>query len=201
MCGGGPMKGKWLVPLLLVVAIGAAGFGLTGEKAQKVQKINMETDKTANIGCGAMGLNPLRCEVYPELTEAVKEYYAQKGREEGFIEAYDDIRVYTKLGKYTGSYLVFATYEMKIKDIYTKVPGLATLYAEKNGTSGTYEIQSDFADSGLKEYVAALSTHEDVQALLEQVNKEYEAALDSDALLREALLDLKNAYEEQSESE
>ena len=77
-----------------------------------------------------MELNPLRKEEYPEITDAVKEYYRQQGEEASFVESYDNIRVYTKEGRYRGTYVVFAAYDMKIKDIYTKVPGLGTVYAQ-----------------------------------------------------------------------
>ncbi len=192
------MKKQWLVPLLLAVVAGAAGFGLTGEKAQKVQKINLEAGETENVGCEAMSLNPLRLEAYPELSRTVEEYYAQKEKEEDFIESYDYIQVYTKLGQEKDSYVVFATYKMKIKDIYTETPGLAVFFAKRDGTSGGYKMEQDLAGEGLEEYMAVLSTHEDVQALMKRTNEEYEAAVGSDALLREALQDLRHAYEEQA---
>lgn len=190
------MKKGWLALLLLVAVTGIVGFGLTGGKAQKVQRINQDTVRTVNPGCRTQALNPLRENAYPELTEAVQEYYRQLGTAKNFIEEYDDIRVYTKSGKYTGSYIAFIRYEMKIKDIYTTVPGLGTLYIEKNGTSGAYEIKSE-PDRELREYVSVVNSHGDVQELFTKTNEEYESAVWSDALLREALLDLKNAYEEQ----
>lgn len=191
------MKKRWLVPLLFVITAGVVGFGFTEEKAQKVQKMNYkyQTVRAVNPGSRAAALNPLRKDAYPELSQTVKEYYKKLGNDRDFIEAYDNIRVYTKVGRYTGSYVVFARYKMKVKDIYTKIPGLGTLYIEKDGTSGEYEIKSGIEDDELKEYVTLVSAHKDVQALLKKTNKEYKKAVDSDALLKEALLDLKNAYE------
>lgn len=193
------MKKTWLIPLLLAALAGIVGFGLTGEKAQKVQKINRGSVGTMNPGCKEEALNPLRKDAYPLVSRTVREYYRELGDARNFIEGYEDVQVYTKSGKYTGSYVVFVKYGMKIKDIYTKVPGLGTLYIEKNGTSGAYEIKSELTEE-MKSYVALVSAHEDVQALLSETNEEYEAALQSDALLAEELLDLKNAYEEQSGS-
>lgn len=192
------MRKGWLIPLILVVVIGVMGFGLTGEKAQKVQKISREPVAAERLGCELEACNPLREEQYPELSETVKDYYVQRGSGKNFIESYDNIRVYTKEGRYAGSYVVFVKYDMKIRDIYTKVPGLGTLYVEKNGTSGAYEIKGDSGDAELKEYVALVSSHTDVLSLIEKTNAEYEAAVDSDALLKEALLDLRNAYEDQT---
>lgn len=193
------MKKRWLVPMLLVLVVGAVGFGLTGEKAHEVHKMSVRAAKGENLGCEAMAMNPLREDSYPELSNTVREYYEQLEGSAGFVESYDNIRVYTKLGKKTGSYLVFVRYEMKIQDIYTKVPGLGTLYAEQNGTSGGYEIKSG-EDSEMKDYAAVISAHEDVQKLFAEVNEDYAQALASDALLREALSDLRDAYENPAEN-
>ncbi|MEZ3437093.1 MAG: hypothetical protein K1W34_21300 [Lachnospiraceae bacterium] len=193
------MKKGWIALLLLAAVTGIAGFGFTGGKAQKAQKINWDTVETINPGSQAEILNPLRENTDVKLTETVREYYGHLGDSKSFIEDYGDIRVYTKLGKYTGSYIAFVRYEMKIKDIYTKVPGLGTLYIEKDRTSGEYEVKTD-PDEELKEFLPFISTHEDVQKLLEATDKEYESAVQSDALLRESLLDLKSAYEEQTGS-
>ena len=192
------MKKRWLVPLALVLIAGIAGFGLTREKAQEVQRINAKSDRVENIGSRTKSLNPLREEAYPGLSEIVRDYYASAGKENSFAESYDDIRVYTKVGQYTGSYVAFVRYDMKIKDIYKKVPGLGTLYIERDRTSGEYEIKSEPGGKELTEYVSFLSTHDDVRELLEETNTAYETAVDSDALLRESLLDLKKAYEEQT---
>ena len=190
------MKRRWMIPLMLVLAAGIAGFGLTREKAQEVQKINAGSGEVRNIGSRARELNPLREDAYQGLSETVKEYYEKAGSDkEGFVEAYDNIQVYTKLGEYTGTYVAFVRYDMKIKDIYTKVPGLETLYIKKNGTGSEYEVKKGSETEGLAEYVALLGSHDDVKALFEDTNTAYETAVNSDALLREALLDLKNAYE------
>ena len=55
-------------------------------------------------------------------------------------------------------------------------------------------------ENGIREYVARISRHEDVQALLDETGNEYTEAVQSDALLQEALLDLKNAYEDSTGS-
>lgn len=193
------MRKRHIVPWLLVFVVVAAGSGLTPEKAQEVQKINTESAEVANVGYESMDMNPLLEEHYPELSRMVKDYYGTLRKNTGFIEYYDNVHVYTKRGKIAGTYVVFVTYEMKIKDIFTKVPGLGTLYVtRKNTKDKEYQIEKGSHDSEVKECVAVLSSHKDVQALLAEVNTRYEQAVNSDALLKEALIDLKNAYEEQA---
>ncbi len=191
------MKKRWFVPLLFVVALGIVGFGLTGEKAQEVQKMNEASERVVNTGCDTAELNPLLKEAYPGISRMIRRNYSDAGKGSGFVESYDNLRVYTKRGRYAGSYVVFVRYDMKIKDIYTKVPGLGTLYVERSGTGSDYEIKEAAGEEGLQEYVALLSSHEDVQALFEETNAEFEKAVESDALLKEALVDLQDAYEEQ----
>ena len=83
---------------------------------------------------------------------------------------------------------------MKIKDIYTEVPGLVTIYVSKDDKSGQYQIDTKDLDEQKEEYVHAMAEHADVQEMLRQTEDEFAEAVHSDALLREALADLKQAY-------
>lgn len=187
----------FLVLTIAVLAIGTVGFGFTGEKAQKikVQKIEEKAVRQKNIGCDKEELNPLRKETYPNLNEAVKEHFVELQKaEKNFAEKYNNIHIYTKAGQYYGTYIVFAEYQMKIKDIYTEVPGLAVLYAVRDEKSGQYDIGTDMPGDMDMSYVQSLTTHKDVTELLTKAEEQYETAVKSDALLKEALADLQNAY-------
>lgn len=188
---------QFIVCLVLVFFIaGAAGVGLTKEKAQgmKIHKISKEDVKIKNIGCTVEEINPLRKDEYPELNSAVKKYFDEIKKDEKFAEKYDDIHVYTKVGQYRDTYIVFAQYRMKIKDIYTEVPGLATLYASKDEKSGEYQIDTKKPEGQEKDYLQSLLQHKDVRHILSEAEEEFNTALQSDAILRESLMDLKDAY-------
>ena len=88
--------------------------------------------------------------------------------------------------------MTFVTYDMKIRGIYTEVPGLSTFYAKKE--KDKMQVISDPKESDVQRYIARLTKHQDVQNLFRKVNEEYNGALQSDALLREALSELQNAY-------
>ena len=182
--------------MLLVLALGVVGFNLTEEKVQKAQKTNSQDAKAENKGYDSMETNPLRLEEYPEVTDVVKSYYARLAENSDFVESYDNVQVYTKLGKYKDSYVAFVKYDMKIKDIYTGVPGLGTLYVEKNKESGKYHVSQTVEDDKLKSSVEEVAGQDDVDKLLADTTSQYHSAVESDALLREALADLKNAYED-----
>ena len=81
---------------------------------------------------------------------------------------------------------------MKIKGIYTEVPGLDTLYLEKD-EDGKWKLTADISSEEIKNSVQEIAVHTDVEELLEQTQTAYEEAVASDAILREALSDLENA--------
>ena len=189
------MKKRWIVPLCLALVAGVTGLLSTTEETQKVQKISAAEPRMDNLGCETMELNPLHEEEDPNILKTVVDYYGEQKEKSDFIESYDNVHVYTKLGKYRGSYVAFVKYEMKIKDIYTKVPGLGTLYLIPDETGEGFKVDAEAKKNQTRDYVARISTHEDVQALLQEAGREYTEAVQSDALLQEALLDLKNAYE------
>lgn len=182
-----------IVCMILVLAVAAAGFNLTKEKAQNIVAADV---KVENKGGVDMATNPLETNAHPDVEKVVQDYYAGLAENTEFVERYDHVQVFTKAGKYEGSYVVFARYEMKIKDIYTQVPGLGTLYVEKNEESGKLHVDTRTEALDVQEYVKTVASHEDVQALMTSIQTDYTNAVASDALLAEALQDLKNAYEE-----
>ena len=196
-CSDGRRK-HWKIVILIFLAvfaavIGAAGSSLTKAKVQKAQKKISDHLYTENRRSEYILLNPLRMEEDPKLTGAVRDYYRQQEQEAGFVESYDDICVYTKEGKYRGTYVAFARYNMKIRDVYTKVPGLSTVYIAED-EEGRYQVSASVEDEIVKEYIQKIAEHEDVQELMSETQEAYQAAVRSDALLQEALADLENAY-------
>lgn len=183
-----------------VLMAGVVGFGLTDEKPRKAQMIRKESTLVKDTICKVQKLNPLKKDAYPEINKAVKEYYKKLAEKADFVESYRNIQVYTKTGNYRDSYVAFVTYGMKIKDIYTEVPGLGTLYVKKDQKSGSYKVMSGKINAQTKVYMNAMAGQQDVQALLAKVETEYKEAVQSDALLQEALEDLKNAYEDSTGS-
>lgn len=189
------MKARWIMScVVLLCAAAAVGFILTEDNAQMAASGEVVVLEE-NEGYLDMESNPLLSDTYPELEDAVRKYYSERKEDTGFVEDYHNVQIYAKKGRYKDSYVVFVRYDMKIKDIYTEVPGLGTLYVEKNADSGEYQIDSAPEQEGIQELVNTLASHGDVQSLMAQIQTDYENAVASDALLAEALQDLKNAYE------
>ncbi|MEG0794121.1 MAG: hypothetical protein RR399_09960, partial [Lachnospiraceae bacterium] len=53
-------------------------------------------------------------------------------------------------------------------------------------------------DEDVKHVVKAVAEHEDVQALITETQTKYDQAVQSDETLRQALMDLQQAYEDAS---
>ena len=103
------------------------------------------------------------------------------------IESYNNITTYSKDGVEKGSYVVYAYYEGKIADIDTLAPSLSVLYAVP-GENGSLVISSDKdSDSEISSYINTVSADADVQALIADVNKKYQQAIDSDEALKNYL--------------
>lgn len=180
---------------VLVFCVGAVVYLLKDKKVQNAQETNSTGHRKLNSGCESMVENPLRLEEDPQIVGAVEAYYRELADETTFVEGYEDLKVYTKLGKYEDTCVAFVSYGMKIKDVYTEVPGLVTLYLYKD-RNGAWQVNTEAEPEELQDYIEIIAAHEDVQALLRETQTAYQEAVESDALLQEALNDLKNAYED-----
>lgn len=182
--------------MFLFVLIAAVGFFSTKDKVPKETSATPKQDKRAvNVDSADSAKNVLLPGQVEDVDLMVKEYYAELSDRSDFVESYDNVQVYTKTGPYEDSYIVFAYYEMKIKDIYTKVPGLGTLYAEKDA-DGVYRLEKEVADENVSGLLRKLMLHDDVQALMAEVQSKYTEAVQSDELLKEAMDDLQRVYED-----
>ena len=189
------MKARWIMScIVLFFLVTAAGFILTEDKTQTAasEKVIVLEE---NEGYQDMESNPLMTNTEPEVETAVKKYYSELAEDAGFVEDYHNIQLYTKKGRYVDSFVVFVRYDMKIKDIYTEVPGLGTLYVEKDSEIGEYIVDPRPEEKDIQECVSTLASHDDIESLMSQIQTDYANAVASDALLEEALQDLKEAYE------
>lgn len=189
------MKARWIMScIVLFFLVTAAGFILTEDKTQTAasEKVIVLEE---NEGYQDMESNPLMTNTEPEVETAVKKYYSELAEDAGFVEDYHNIQIYTKKGRYEDSFVVFVRYDMKIKDIYTEVPGLGTLYVGKDSEIGEYIVDPRPEEKDIQECVSTLASHDDIESLMSQIQTDYANAVASDALLEEALQDLEEAYE------
>ncbi len=116
-----------------------------------------------------------------------------------YIEEYRLKDVYTKNGLSENSYVVYASFEYKCKDIDTLVPALSQLYVI---TDEDGELKIDAAsssDATISNYVNQLKEDDDVKALTKKIRDAYDQALQDDSDLADFLETL--GTEEDSSSE
>lgn len=189
------MKKRQIAIAAALVIVSTAGLTLTNEKMfEKVQARKVVSMIEGVPGVEVMELNPLKTGEHPEIVSLIETHFQELLKTQDFVEDYQNITVYTKRAKYIDTYVVFAKYEMKIKDIYSPVPGLETFYVKRDEEKSGYQIEREKLDDITKRIIQTVAAHDDTVALFEQTEKEYNDTLQSDALLHEALADLQNAY-------
>lgn len=100
-----------------------------------------------------------------------------------YTENYENFTCYTKPGPEANSYIVFAYYEIKFKDIDTLAPGLTSLYICTNDAGSLYVYDGELSDE-VNEYIRTVAAQDDVVELLNKVDTKYSEAAAADATLK-----------------
>ena len=151
----------------------------------------------------ALAENPLQDDKYPEITDVVKNYLnaflieddAKRAetiaqyvgnlydinsvKQRTYVSEYSDVECYTKKGPYDDTYVVYAYYQMGLKNIDTTVPAISRLYVVRDKKTGNVYIQNDSGDD-IQKYMNKVTKDSDVQDLLKDVQEEFESVKASD---------------------
>lgn len=111
-----------------------------------------------------------------------------------YVEEYQDITCYTKTGSEDGSYVVSVTFNVKYQDVDTVAPGMDFFYVrtDDNGElymDNTYSpfnltYQEYTLDQTVVQMIQDYQTGDDVIALQNSVQTDYDQALQADAALK-----------------
>ena len=130
----------------------------------------------------------------PEVTEVMKKYYAALSKQDlagvmavvdelpdseaapisSSTTVYSNIRVYTKPGPDADSYVVYTRYDYKNENQPVAFPGLTESFVRKDA-SGDYKIVFSGLDDETSKFIAKTTQEADVQALISEVKKEFDA--------------------------
>jgi hypothetical protein len=105
-------------------------------------------------------------------------------RKKEIIEKYEDIQEIIKPGQTEGSYIVFTTYNIKLKNVETLVPGMSVLIVTKDD-SGDLLINNTPNDDSLTEYINEIASEDELKSIIEEVNKNLAAAIKKDSSLKQ----------------
>ena len=103
---------------------------------------------------------------------------------ESDVESYGDVKAYTISGPNDGTYIAFVSSRCKYLGINQTLPMLSEYYLYTT-EDGSLKIMDDTdSDEAVTEAMKAALENEEVKNLIEQVQNDYQNALDADASLR-----------------
>ena len=103
---------------------------------------------------------------------------------ESDVESYGDVKAYTISGPSDGTYIAFVSSRCKYLGINQTLPMLSEYYLYTT-EDGSLKIMDDTdSDAAVTEDMKAALENEEVKNLIEQVQNDYQNALDADASLR-----------------
>lgn len=103
---------------------------------------------------------------------------------ESDVESYGDVKAYTISGPSDGTYITFVSSRCKYLGINQTLPMLSEYYLYTK-EDGSLKIMDDTdSDAAVTEAMKAALKNEEVKNLIEQVQNDYQNALDADASLR-----------------
>ena len=102
-----------------------------------------------------------------------------------YVKKYDDLTYLVKKGADDESFIVYATYKMKIKKIATLAPGMTSYYVMKKGdTFCIYNNQKHDTDE-ITDAKKESQNSKEIKKLTKQINKKYDQALKQDKKLKQ----------------
>lgn len=102
-----------------------------------------------------------------------------------YVKKYKNITYLVKQGADDESFIVYVTYEMKIKKISTLAPGMTSYYVMKSGdTFCIYNNEKHDTDEIMDAKKQSQNSKE-IKKLTKQINKRYEQALKQDKKLKQ----------------
>ncbi len=95
-----------------------------------------------------------------------------------YVESYDNITCYTKTGPIENSYIVYVSYDVKMRNWEVILPSLLTLFVCTNSAGDLYIYVGDL-DENIWYYIAVISSQEDVRDLAQMVQTTYWETMDA----------------------
>lgn len=190
-----------LVAVIILVIVLIVSL-VSDEGVQQSENPDSVTEEATETPEEAVEENPLEVDAYEEINTLVLKYFHGLStgdiplvedvvdvltdeekqtieKKKDYIESYNDITCYTKKGLEEDSYVVFASYEMKIYNIETPAPGIMALYV-CTGDDGDFYIFNGEAPEELTNYVLELAAEEEVAAVIADVDARYQQLVAED---------------------
>lgn len=123
------------------------------------------------------------------MVEDYQELEKQQDSLEQYIEEYQGLTYRVESVEDSQDYIVYVSYQLKIKGIKTSAPGMTPYYLAKEGNSFLIYNNEDHDTEAVKTAKQESLGRRQNKELIEKVNEEYEEALKSDEQLKNFLKD------------
>ena len=207
-----------IVVIVLIVLLVSGAFSKKSETPHSEEAVLTSEEIVEEVTEGI----PLEVDAYDEINELIEKYFENLAagdvervdetvdelteeevktieKKKDYIEAYDNVVCYTKKGLEEDSFVVFASYEMKIHNIETPAPGIMAFYVISD-VDGGYKIYNQDASEELTSYVLELAAEEEIAAIIADVDARYQQLVAEDEELgkfAQTMLESKQQAEEE----
>lgn len=124
-------------------------------------------------------------EALKSMVEDFEELEKQQDAMTKYVEAYRELSYQAEQVEDTKDYIVYVSYELKIKGIDTPAPGMTPYYLKKDKDSFLIYNNEEHDTEDMKEAKEKSLGKENNKELIRKVNQEYEDALKADKKLKE----------------
>ena len=200
------------IALVLVAVIVSVTVGQKSPRSEVSAIVETTTAQATEEETLVVPDEPLEEDAYAEVNAVVKKYYQAMAegdmetllsiatgldekeqikisKKSEYVESYPTVICYTKKGPTPDSHIVYAYYEVKLKDFETLTPGMNALFVCKN-EDGAFYINGETQGDDLIDYCEIISAQDDVVDLINTVQVKYNEVKAADVELSRFLDEL-----------
>ncbi|MDE6687465.1 MAG: SH3 domain-containing protein [Lachnospiraceae bacterium] len=187
--------------VILIWIVGSISRSIDASRLAASVSDNWQSNLTVDTGVIPIPQEMLQVNAYPAVNELVTRYFeamqnadietlrtlknyvdavevAKVNAKSQYVESYDNITCYTKVGPIANSYIVYVCYDVKFCDWDMVAPSLLTLFVCTNNEGKLYIYVGEL-DENIGNYIASITSQEDVQDLYQRVQTEYKEMVDA----------------------
>ncbi|SCX80424.1 SH3 domain-containing protein [Lachnospiraceae bacterium XBB2008] len=201
--------------IVLIISLSAHNAKKAREAAEEAAALAEEEQQSQlNVESAVLSVPEVALEedAYPAVNELMKKYFIAKASGDidivrsynnnvddteairieetaKYIESYENIKVYTKIGPAPGTYVAYVYYEEKFRDYDDSIPGLEAFYVCTDESGNLYINDGEESESVIN-YIREASLQDDVVDLNNEVASAYNNMLAENESLSLFLVDL-----------
>ncbi|PXV89385.1 SH3 domain-containing protein [Lachnotalea glycerini] len=213
----------FVVMIFTLVKVSSKDSNDKAEETNSEKVITVDETTTDATDTAAQTSNDLQTDAYPAVNELVNKYFTamassdidtllqivnplsedektQIQQKKEYIEGYDNITCYTKIGPEENSYIVFVYYEIKFININTLVPGEIPLYICSNEDGSLYIYNGELSPE-VDSYISNIAAGQDVVDLISSIDTKFAEAQENDPDLKEFIAKLSSTTEDSTQEQ